>query len=435
VSDFLLFHGMIAYDEQFAGAKQNVEEMAPYVDYVILVVEKQRPFTEEQKKELLKYPNVILLELPFEDNIPSFRNKYLDKAKEIMKQQNKPGWIAVLDTDEHFCKELRENLRKIIAEYDAKNYTQLGVRCLEGFEVHDWMDDIDKLKESATNLKQSSYFKSLIFRICCDQLHYAGIGNPPNAVHEWWGCPVHPWKPIYLPPHLTYSHIKSSLTIWRNSARNVYLNGGGNNLGDKVPEWVELRSICNALGISCWREYEAYLKRGNVDPLLKKFLIKCLEMPRTDYGVEYRQMSLFYWSLHRDELTPEILYKIKNPPKMTPEQEVEWYVISQYRYVLGREPDDAGRRHYTQAILEGKIRREDLSRILMMSDEYKEKFNIDETVQWVINAYRQVLKRDPDEEGLRVYVDHIVKGRINKEDLPRILMESNEYRSRFGGRS
>jgi 20S proteasome alpha/beta subunit len=67
----------------------------------------------------------------------------------------------------------------------------------------------------------------------------------------------------------------------------------------------------------------------------------------------------------------------------------------------------------------------------MMSDEYRQKFNIDETVQWVINCYRQVLKRDPDEEGLRVYVDHIVKGRIKKEDLPRILMESDEYRSRF----
>jgi len=213
-----------------------------------------------------------------------------------------------------------------------------------------------------------------------------------------------------------------------HNSRNVYQSGGGNDLGDRVPEWVELRSICNALGISCWREYEAYLKRGNVDPLLKKFLIKCLDMPRTDFGVEYRQMSLMYWAIHPDELTPEILYKIKNPPKMTPEQEVEWFVVSQYRQILGREPDDAGRRHYTQAILEGRIRREDLPKILMMSEEYRQKFNIDETVQWVIASYRQVLKRDPDEEGLRVYVDHIVKGRINREDLPRILMESDEYR-------
>jgi hypothetical protein len=154
-------------------------------------------------------------------------------------------------------------------------------------------------------------------------------------------------------------------------------------------------------------------------------------MPRTDFGVEYRQMSLWYYAMHPDELTPEILDKIKNPPKMTPEQEAEWYVVSQYRFVLGREPDDAGRRHYTQAIIEGKIKREDLPKILMMSEEYRQKFNIDDTVKWVIACYRQVLKRDPDEEGLRTYVDHIVKGRINKEDLPRILMESDEYRSRF----
>jgi hypothetical protein len=434
MNDFLIIYGQITYDEQFEGTKRCVEEIAPYVDYCIIVCEKQRPFTEEQKKTLLRHPNVILMEEEYHDNLPEFRNIYLNKAREIMKQQGKPAWLCVSDSDEFYSEELRKNLRRLIAEYDAKGYTQLGVRCLEGFEVRDWMDDVDKLKESATNLRQSNYFKSLIFRICCDQLHYAGIGNPPYAVHEWWGCPVHPWKPIYLPPHLTYSHIKSSLTIWRNSARNVYLNGGGNNLGDKVPEWVELRSICNALGISCWREYEAYLKRGNVDPLLKKFLIKCLEMPRTDFGVEYRQMSLWYWALHPDELTPEILYKIKNPPKLTPEQEVEYFVIRSYRDCLGREPDDAGRRHYTQAILEGRIKREDLPKILMMSEEYRQKFNIDETVQWVINCYRQILKRDPDEEGLRVYVDHIVKGRINKEDLPRILMESDEYCSRFGGR-
>jgi hypothetical protein len=176
LGDFLLFHGMIAYDEVFEGAKQNVEEMSPYVDYVILVVEKQRPFTEEQKKTLLKYPNVILLECDFNEDIPGFRNKYLEKAKEIMKQQNKPGWIAILDTDEHFNKELRENLRKIIAEYDAKGYNILGVNCREKFEVHDWMDDIDVLKEAPTVGRQSSYWKLLIYKICCPQLHYEGVG-------------------------------------------------------------------------------------------------------------------------------------------------------------------------------------------------------------------------------------------------------------------
>jgi hypothetical protein len=430
VSDFLIIYGQITYDEQFEGTKRCVEEMAPFVDYCIIVVEKQRPFTEEQKKTLLKHQNVILMEEEYRDNLPEFRNIYLNKAREIMKQQGKPAWLCVSDSDEFYSEELRKNLRQLIAEYDAKGYNQLGIRCKERFVVHEWMDEIDILKEIPNTSRDSSYYKLLIYKICCDQLRYEGIGIAKRT-HETWYCPVHPWRAIYLPPQYTYEHAKSVMQIWRNAARNVYQSGGGNDLGDRVPEWVELHSICNALGISCWREFEAYLKKGNVDPLLKKFLIKCLEMPRTDFGVEYRQMSLMYWALHPDELTPEILYKIKNPPKLTPEQEVEYFVIRSYRECLGREPDDAGRRHYVQAILEGRIRREDLPKILMMSDEYRQKFNIDEAVQWVINCYRQVLKRDPDEEGLRVYVDHIVKGRINKEDLPRILMESNEYRSRF----
>jgi len=429
----LLVYGQITYGEQFDGTKRCVEEMSPYVDYVVIVCEKQRPFTEEQKRELLKHPNVMLIEEPFNDSIPEFRNMYLDKAKELRRKHNRSTWLIVSDHDEYFCEELRRDLRNIIREHDIKGYNQLGVNCAGGFKVHEWMDDIDILKEIPKGLREgTSYFKLLIFKICCDQLHYEGIGVS-KTVHETWHCPVHYWKPIYLPRKYYYLHEKSSLYIWRNSARNVYLGGGGNNLGDKVPEWLELKSICNALGISNWREYENYLKRGKVDPMLKKFLIKCLDMPRTDFGVEYRQMTMWYFAMHKDELTPDILYKIKHPPKLTPELEVEYYVIKCYREVLGREPDDEGRRYYTEAILTGKVKREELVPILMLSDEYKIKHGIDEVVAWVIKCYFDVLKRAPDEGGLRNYVNLIRKGEVKPEELPGILRESEEYKQRFGG--
>ncbi|MEM2355183.1 MAG: DUF4214 domain-containing protein [Candidatus Bathyarchaeia archaeon] len=429
--DFLIVYGQITYDEEFNGTKRCVEEMAPYVDYCVIVCEKQRPFSEEQKKELLKYPNVILLEEPYNDNHPEFRNIYLNKARELGKQRGKPVWMCVSDSDEYYSEELRRNLRSIIAEYDSKGVNQLGIRCLEQFEVHDWMDEIDKLKEAPTIARQSTYYKLLIFKICCDQLRYEGIGVE-KRVHETWGCPIHPWVPAHLPPNLTYTHVKPCIKTWRNSARNVFIAGGGNNLGDRVPLWVELRAICNALGINSWREFEAYLKKGNVDVLLKKFLVKCLDAPRTDWGVEYREASLYYWALHPNEITPEILHKIKNPPKATVEEETEWYVVSMYRQILGREPDDAGRMHYTQALLMGEITREQLPAILMASDEYRIKFNVDEVTQWVIKCYAEVLKRPPDESGLRAYVDHIVKGRIKKDELPDILRSSEEYRQKFG---
>jgi len=424
-------YGQITYNKAYEGTKRCVQEISPYVDHVIIICEKQRPFTSEQKQELLKHGNVILLEKPFNDNIPEFRNHYLNKAKELARGKT---WLCVSDSDEYYCEELRKNLRKIIAEYDAKGYNQLGIRCRERFLVHEWMDEIDKLKELPIGFRESNYYKLLIFKICCDKLHYEGIGTS-KTVHETWFCPIHQWKPIYLPPHLTYEHIKNTWQTWRNSARNVFCGGGGNNLGDLIPEWTQLKAICTSLGIKNWAEYEANLKRGNINPLLKNFLIKSLEMPRTDYGVEYRQMALWYFSMHKNELTPEILHKIKNPPKLTHEQETEYYVIRCYREVLGREPDDQGRQHYTKAILEGKIKREELIPILMASEEYKRKFNIPEIEHYVTKCYVEVLRRQPDRWGLRTYVEHIKAGRIKKEELPQILRESEEYTRKFGDKS
>jgi len=216
VSDFLIIYGQITYDEQFEGTKRCVEEMAPYVDYCIIVCEKQRPFTEEQKKTLLKYPNVILMEEEYRDNLPEFRNIYLNKAREIMKQQGKPAWLCVSDSDEFYSEELRKNLRQLIAEYDAKGYNQLGIRCKERFVVHEWMDEIDILKEIPNTSRESNYYKLLIFKICCDQLRYEGIGIAKRT-HETWYCPAHPWRAVYLPPQYTYEHAKSVMQIWRNA--------------------------------------------------------------------------------------------------------------------------------------------------------------------------------------------------------------------------
>jgi hypothetical protein len=61
------------------------------------------------------------------------------------------------------------------------------------------------------------------------------------------------------------------------------------------------------------------------------------------------------------------------PPSRGSPPEVMSFVEEQYKQVLGRHADTVGKQNYTDAILRGVIKREDLPAILRNSEEYKEK--------------------------------------------------------------
>jgi hypothetical protein len=52
--------------------------------------------------------------------------------------------------------------------------------------------------------------------------------------------------------------------------------------------------------------------------------------------------------------------------------------------------------------------------------------------QMVREAYREVLRREPDPSGLRQYTDAVLNRGWSNADLRRSLMESDEYAQRFG---
>jgi len=107
---------------------------------------------------------------------------------------------------------------------------------------------------------------------------------------------------------------------------------------------------------------------------LKLWLIDALQAPATNWGTETRETAKWYFALHPDEITPEIKERIKKPPPMPKTAEIEAYVTKCYFEILGRHPDGPGKAFYTKAILEGKIPKEALPKILMQSKEYREKF-------------------------------------------------------------
>ena len=62
----------------------------------------------------------------------------------------------------------------------------------------------------------------------------------------------------------------------------------------------------------------------------------------------------------------------------------------------------------------------------------KYKFIPNETEQYIIDAYKDILKRDYDVEGLENYVKQIKSNKIRKEQIHDILMNSSEYIDKFG---
>jgi hypothetical protein len=52
--------------------------------------------------------------------------------------------------------------------------------------------------------------------------------------------------------------------------------------------------------------------------------------------------------------------------------------------------------------------------------------------QMVRQAYRDVLRREPDQSGLRQYTDAVLNRGWSESDLRRSLQQSDEYAQRFG---
>ena len=355
---------------------EQVRRAAPYVDHIIVVEEGD--LAEEQRRALTAAsPKVRLLVHPLREELggfPGARNAYLEEARRLG-----ADWVLTPDADEFPCEELLKDLKALIRWAEENGYNMLCVNCRERFRDVEWLDSLDLLKETPGGYRESNFYKCIIFRLYPDA-RYEGVGRT-KTVHETL-LPHDRWRAVNLPKgKYWYEHRKSALRIWRNAARNMFLGGGGNNVGALNPFWVELRQICGKLGIRSWREFEELLERGRAPEELKAWLLKALWASPTDWGVETRQTAKLYYALHPDEITPEVEYRLRNPPRLTPEEEVRAYIKKAYFDVLGRHPDEEGLEHYARAILEGRMRREDLPRVLAASREFRERWGVPTPVE------------------------------------------------------
>ena len=391
------------YQADFQDTTKCVQRVSPHVDFTIIV--EDGSLTDEQR-QWLKAQGCIVKTFEFKDNLPEMRQQYLEEAKKI----DPHAWIAVSDPDELYSEELAKNLRPLVEQGEAEGYNMLPIHVRDQFESIEWLDELDRLKEVPGGYRETDYWKPLLLFQLNPDTQYSGVGETKN-VHETLESSV-PWRAKNLPKKYFYVHKKSALKIWRNASRNMFISGGGDNVGALNKFWVELRGICDSLGVKTWRQFEDSLKKGDVDEELKKWLVDALQAPPTRWGIETRETAKYYFAMHPKEITPEIKQRIDTVPKLTPEIEVENYVTRCYYQVLGRHPDAEGLRNYADAILSGRLKREVLPDILKASREYRKKMG------------EPPIGR---EERVRLQVPVDVDIRISEADFVKALRKSDVY--------
>ena len=106
-------------------------------------------------------------------------------------------------------------------------------------------------------------------------------------------------------------------------------------------------------------------------------------------------------------------------------------VVNAYRYILGRDPDQAGLRLYRSRIIDDGWSEAQVRDTLRNSPEYREKqaMTMPKAEEIVRRAYLSVLKREPD-AGSRGYVNDVLRNHWTQQDVERELRNSAEYRNR-----
>jgi Peptidase inhibitor family I36 len=102
-----------------------------------------------------------------------------------------------------------------------------------------------------------------------------------------------------------------------------------------------------------------------------------------------------------------------------------------YEDILDRQPDTAGLRLYRSRIIDDGWSEQQVREALRKSPEYKEKSTMtrQKAEEIVRRAYLSELQREPD-AGSRAYVDRVLRDHWTEQDVARELRKSAEYRDK-----
>ena len=254
-----------------------LEKYLPYVDRAVIVdggsiddtIITMRNWSEEE-------PKLDFYLHPWRDNFPWQRNNYLSRVEDNT-------WALVSDPDEMFETATLEVMRDMIEAAETRGKDMVGFQCRSV--------SYKGPKRVWENLDE--YHKRLLFKKYPETRY---VGNP----HE--GLTGHPQR--MMNTSYIYEHVKQENVIWHRGARNLFVGGGGPNLGDRNHRWTDLREIASSLGLENWHDFDKYLVAGNIDARIKHWMNKYKDLGGFDGSSEHREMwKLYFLTYHPEEQT------------------------------------------------------------------------------------------------------------------------------------
>ena len=114
------------------------------------------------------------------------------------------------------------------------------------------------------------------------------------------------------------------------------------------------------------------------------------------------------------------------------EKDAETAVRRAYADILGRQPDNQGLARYRNSMVNDGWTERQVRDALTKSPEYREKNRMtrEKAEEIVKRSYRSVLGRDPDAAGLRSYSDKVLRDKWTEADVTKALRQSDEYKKK-----
>lgn len=147
---------------------------------------------------------------------------------------------------------------------------------------------------------------------------------------------------------------------------------------------------------------------------------------------ERHEVEFYHSSLGASDEAEAVYAKRSDGSRVEVEDAAEAYsedgaVYRLYRAVFDRDPDEAGFKYWADR-LDDELGFDQVIDGFLGSDEFHTLYAGTDDPRYVTKLYNHVLKREPDEEGLRYWVSSIEEGRLDRGEVLAGFSESSEFK-------